>query len=109
MAKTMKRPASAPEVIQNFRPVSNQSSPSCTARVSSANASEPEFGSGWRARLKRFVWDVVRASVERQQQFNTTVVAHLEPQLEDPAAANEILKRLGALQALLRSARGPYR
>ena len=45
LPKTMKTPASAPLVIQNFRPVSSQLSPLRSARVASANASLPLPGS----------------------------------------------------------------
>ena len=45
LAKTMNAPASAPFVIQNFRPVSSQPSPVHSARVASANASLPLPGS----------------------------------------------------------------
>ncbi len=45
LAKTMKSPASAPLVIQNFRPVSDQSLPFFSARVARAKASLPLPGS----------------------------------------------------------------
>ena len=45
MAKTMKSPASAPLVIQNFRPVRTQPSPLRSARVARAKASLPLPGS----------------------------------------------------------------
>src|ERR1041385_7746592 len=54
LAKTMKNPASAPLVIQNFRPVSRQWSPRRSARVLSPKASLPLSGSE-RAKAPRSV------------------------------------------------------
>ncbi len=57
------------------------------------DASAP--GSGWRARLRAAAWRIIGPIVERQQDFNTLVVEHLER-----AAATEAARRQAAETAI---------
>ena len=55
----------------------------------------PAPGSGWRARLRAAAWRIIGPIVERQQDFNTLVVEHLER-----AAATEAGRRQAAETAI---------
>jgi hypothetical protein len=63
-----------------------------------------KYGADARQLLGRLVADTPHVRVEAH-----ALVAHLEPELEDPSNAMTVLKRLEALYALLRAAAGPYR
>jgi len=63
-----------------------------------------KYGADARQLLARLVEETPHVRVEKH-----ALVAHLEPELEDPARAVSILKRLEALYVLLRGAAGPYR
>ncbi len=68
---------------------------------------EIDLGTGWRRRLRDFAWRLLRPILERQQQFNTLLVQHLDGNIraaydrrESEAAALATLDRhLGGLAA----------
>ncbi|RLB54489.1 MAG: hypothetical protein DRJ42_08945 [Deltaproteobacteria bacterium] len=68
------------------------------------DADAQHYGGHARSLLARLVEDTPHVRVAAN-----TLVAHLEPQLEDPSGAVTILKRLQALYALIRATTGPYR
>ncbi|MBW2461036.1 MAG: arrestin family protein [Deltaproteobacteria bacterium] len=68
------------------------------------DADAQHYGGEARGLLARLVEDTPHVHVGAN-----TLVAHLEPQLEDPSGAVTILKRLQALYALIRATTGPYR
>ncbi len=63
-----------------------------------------KYGAEARQILARLVAETPHLRVEER-----ALIAHIEPQLDDPARALAILKRLEALSALLRGRTGPYR
>jgi SAM-dependent methyltransferase len=54
-------------------------------------ASLPHFATGWRGRLGRLVWRTVGPALERQQEFNATLVEHINGNIESQRRAHETL------------------
>ena len=65
-------------------------------------ADEPDFGSGWRARLKRFIWDIVAPAVHQQRDFNGALVDHVNRNAKVAREMAQVFAAaLGALTAQL--------
>ena len=60
----------------------------------------PDLGTGWKRRIGEFVWRLVGPMFERQQSFNSTLVDHLNRQIEGAQdvqrAATDVLNVLHA-------------
>jgi SAM-dependent methyltransferase len=54
----------------------------------------PEFGTGWRARIRRFLWAFVGPMLERQQVFNALIVDHVNRRTPGDRATREALAGL---------------
>ena len=52
---------------------------------------EPEFGSGLRAHVKRFVWKLVAPALQQQHEFNGTLVDHLNRNAALDRERNQVL------------------
>ena len=61
-------------------------------------ANQPDFGSGWRARLKRFVWAIAAPAFQQQQEFNGALVDHFNRNVE---IARETAQAIDAMLAVL--------
>ncbi len=58
----------------------------------------PPLGTGWRARLRGFVWRFVGPLLQQQQRFNAALVDHIN---RNVALARETTNAIGSLTALL--------
>ena len=52
---------------------------------------EPDFGSGLRAHVKRFVWKLVAPALQQQHEFNSTLVDHLNRNVALDRERNQVL------------------
>ena len=59
----------------------------------------PAFGTGWRGRLRGFVWRFIGPFLQRQQQFNASLVDHVNRSVA--ASGRETQASIGSLTALV--------